>query len=285
MKKTKPITAFLILTSSFLLDAHAGSATWNLNPSSTDWNIVPNWTPATVANGSNDTATFGLSNVTDISVSGNTEVNGIVFGPGASSFIISPTPFGAALIFSGSGFTNNSGVTQIFALLPTFTGPGSIRFQGSATAGEETSFISNGVASGAAPEIDFTNFSSAGSSSFTNNGALANGLPGCLISFAENSTAAQAIIANNGATVPGAEGGITQFSGTSSAGSAQLIANGGSNGGSGGLIQFLDTADGSTARVELAGNGTLDIQAALGPVRIGSLEGDGSVILGANRLS
>jgi autotransporter-associated beta strand protein len=283
MKKLFPVVCLfscLIATNSF-----AGSATWSSNPTSNDWFTAANWTPATIPNGSNDIATFGLSSVTDISISGDTEVNEIVFGNGASSYIISPTPFGSILTFSGAGITNNSGTVQIFALLPTFNGAGLIRFQASATAGEQTSFISNGVATGAAPEIDFLDSSSAGSGSFTNSGAFASGVPGCLILFSESSTAAQAIITNNGATVAGAEGGITRFSDTSSAGDAQLIANGGSDGGNGGLIQFLGTADGSRARIALFGNGTLDIQAASGPVRIGSLEGDGSVILGGNRLS
>ena len=38
----------------------AGSATWDLSPGSGDWNTAPNWTPATVPNGSDATATFGL---------------------------------------------------------------------------------------------------------------------------------------------------------------------------------------------------------------------------------
>ena len=55
----------------FLLSAtssFAGSATWNLNPTSGDWNTATNWTPATVPNGPTDTATFGVSNITGISV-------------------------------------------------------------------------------------------------------------------------------------------------------------------------------------------------------------------------
>jgi autotransporter-associated beta strand protein len=264
---------------------HAGSATWNLNPTSGDWNTPTNWSPNTVPNGSNDIATFGLSNVTDISISVHTEVNGIVFDNSASSFTMSTTPFGSTLVFTGVGITNNSGAEQTFALLPTFTGPGLIQFGGSATAGRRTSFVSNGVASGAAPEIDFMNSSNAGSGRFTNNGALASGLSGCLILFSENSTATRATITNNGATVAGVEGGITRFIDTSSAGNAKLIANGGSNGGDGGLVQFSDSADGGTARVKLFGNGTLDISTSGTPsFSLGSIEGDGIVNLGSNRL-
>jgi len=278
---------FLVCLFSCLIARHsfAGSATWNLNPTTGDWNTAANWTPETIPNGSNDIATFGISNVTDVSVSVFTEVNGIVFDSGASTFTVSTTPFGSTLVFTGTGITNDSGAEQTFALLPTFNGPGVIQFGSSATAGKRTSFVSNGVASGAAPEIDFMNSSNAGSGRFTNNGALASGLPGCLILFSENSTATRATITNNGATEAGAEGGITRFIDTSSAGEATLTANGGSNGGDGGLIQFSDSADGGTARVELFGNGSLDITPHDAPgITIGSIEGNGEVLLGANTL-
>src|SRR5256714_13500489 len=87
--------------------AQAGSATWDLNPGSGDWNTATNWTPATVPNGSSDTATFGLSNTTDVSVSANTTVDGITFAPGASSFTITASS-GLKLTFSATGIINNS---------------------------------------------------------------------------------------------------------------------------------------------------------------------------------
>src|SRR5580765_477217 len=42
--------------------AFAGSATWDLNPGSGDWNTATNWTPTTMPNSSADTATFAFSN-------------------------------------------------------------------------------------------------------------------------------------------------------------------------------------------------------------------------------
>ena len=88
MIKTK-LVAFLIFTSAFILDAHADSATWNLNPTSGDWNTAANWTPNTVPNGPDDIATFGVSNQTDITLSITaTEVNELIFNPGASAFTI-----------------------------------------------------------------------------------------------------------------------------------------------------------------------------------------------------
>src|SRR5438046_10453606 len=93
--------------------AHAGSAIWDLNPHSGDWNTKTNWRPATVPNGSADTAFFDLSNTTGLSISANTEVNGIVFdsNAGLNPFTITAGP-GFTLTISGVGITNNSGTTQ-----------------------------------------------------------------------------------------------------------------------------------------------------------------------------
>src|SRR5262245_7142615 len=81
---------FSVLTSSAFLypDARAGSATWNLNPSSDDWNTAANWTPPTVPNGPTDIAIFGSSSISTISVSAPTEVGGIVFNADAGNYTI-----------------------------------------------------------------------------------------------------------------------------------------------------------------------------------------------------
>src|SRR5439155_17897051 len=68
------------------------SAVWDLAPGSGDWNTATNWTPMTVPNSSADTATFASSAVTSISVSANTEVNGVVFNAGAGAFTITSKP-------------------------------------------------------------------------------------------------------------------------------------------------------------------------------------------------
>jgi autotransporter-associated beta strand protein len=83
--------------------------------------------------------------------------------------------------------------------------------------------------------------------------------------------------------VSGAGGGITLIDDVSTAGNATLIANGGVNGGGGGSIQFLSNSKGGTARIELFGNGSLDISQHNGMLALGSLEGDGQVLLGANK--
>ena len=108
-----------------------------------------------------------------------------------------------------------------------------------------------------------------------------------LILFTNSATAGNStMFTNNGGTVSGAAGGSTVFNGSSTAASAILVANGGSNGGAGGTILFADQSTGGTSRVELFGNGSLDISEHFTPgVTTGSIEGSGAVFLGANKLT
>ena len=117
-----------------------------------------------------ETATFGISNMSIISLAIDIEVAEMIFQPGASAYVIGTAPNGAVLTMSGTGVTNNSGVSQIIAVLPTFSGPGGIIFTNSATAGSQVSYPNNGVSFGTPPEIDFMDDSSAGSATFTNSG-------------------------------------------------------------------------------------------------------------------
>jgi hypothetical protein len=119
----------------------------------------------------------------------------------------------------------------------------------------------------------------------TNNGGIS--VEGGSTGFAEMSSAGNGVFTNNGGAVGGAVGGYTIFTDRSIAANATLIANGSPNGGEGGSIWFFDKSRGGTARVELFGNGNLDISAYLAPrgVTIGSIEGDGDVFLGAMNLS
>ena len=111
---------------------------------------------------------------------------------------------------------------------------------------------------------------------------LAGGEPGAMV-FTGTSQASRAIIINNGATSPGAAGGSTTFQDLSLGFGATVIANGGTNGGKGGLIQFLDHADAVTAEIEVYGNGTVLVD-TISPTRIGGFEGDGRVILNTSVL-
>jgi len=170
MKSQRSLLSILLVTVlSFLVTqaVFAGSATWNLNPTSGDWNTALNWTPATVPNGPADTATFDLSSITDVTVSTSTTVDGIVFNSGASAFTITPSPLDL-LTFVGTGIVNNSGVPQNFVSPSTYP-LGSISFHNQATAGSNT-FFSNLSDLGGVGNVNFYNRSNAGTATFTNYG-------------------------------------------------------------------------------------------------------------------
>ena len=95
--------------------AYAGSAQWNLNPTSGDWNTAANWTPMAVPNGPADIATFDLSNTTNVSISEDTEVNGIIFTSAATNPYTVMVNSGL-LTLTGTGITNNSGIAQFLYL-------------------------------------------------------------------------------------------------------------------------------------------------------------------------
>ena len=234
MKSTRPLPFLLLILSLFVAlagSALAGSATWNLSPTNGDWNTALNWTPNSVPDGPSDTATFGVSNITNVSLSTAREVNGIVFNSGASGFVVNSTPTNS-LTISGAGITNNSGINQSFRV--------------------------SADAAGHSDGVELTNGAAVGSSvTFTVDGGTSNGMFG---------------------------GGL-HFGDTSSAGTATLIANGGTSG-LGGVITFDGDSNGGTSRIEVFDNGTFDISAHNSPgVTIGSLEGNGSVLLGSNSLT
>jgi hypothetical protein len=71
--------------------------------------------------------------------------------------------------------------------------------------------------------------------------------------------AGKATIYNLGSAIPDAKGGYTRFKNGASADHALLIAQGGVNDCQGGQIMFIGNSKGASARVQLSGNGTLDI--------------------------
>ncbi len=241
---------------------YAGSAQWNLNPTSGDWNTAANWTPVTVPNGPADTATFGLSNTTDVSISASTEVNEIVFTAAATNPYFIEIRGDDGLTLSGTGITNNSGITQ--ALEVDF---GGLRFLNSSTAG--SAFIDNFY------EIGFSDTSTAGSAFIFNQSGLG---------FYDSSTAGSAHILNDDQFVAS-----MSFNDSSTAGSALIETIG--------YVAFNASSQGGTARIVLSdppGNSTgiLDISGHNPPgVTIGSIE-SGSinnhlpwVSLGVNNLT
>ena len=308
MKISLWFSAVLMLFSANL--AHAGSATWNLNPTNGDWNTAANWTPATVPNNLHDDATFDVTNQSNISVLAPVTVDQIIFNPGASAYTISFGSTSTSLILGG--IINDSGVTQNFV---TVAAPvsGSISLSGAFTLGDSVTFTNQGQSDGSLggeltldfPGVDLgratvinqeggetilRNGASAGHATITNQGGThgGSGLGGgtVFLTTGDNeATAANATFINNGSSVRGGVGGVTIFHGSMSAAKSTLIANGGQNGGGGGTIEFDFKSKGGIARVEVFDNGNLDISGRKpGTLSIGSLEGTGQVFLGGNSL-
>lgn len=154
--------------------------------------------------------------------------------------------------------------------------------------GGNATFTNNGgtVNGAAGGSTFFDAFGGAGNATFTNNAGTVSGAAGGLTQFQLGGNAGNSTITNNGGTTFGAGGGTTEFSGSSSAGSATLVANSGLNGGAGGTILFSGESDGGASRVEVFGNGNLDISPHDAPgVTVGSIEGSGNVFLGSNNLT
>lgn len=246
-----------VLVFSAATPAFAGSATWKTNPSSSDWNTARNWSPMTVPNGASDTATFDSSNTRTVSLSANTEVNGIIFNPGASSFAITTGPH-FMLTISDVGILNNSGIAQNFVCAAD------IPFN---------------------REIVFVNSASAGDATFTIEGARAD--------FLGNSTADNATFMVDSGTTKNANGGSLVFLQHSTAGNATLIAYGNKVGGSGAVIGFVQHSRGAKVRVKLLGDdqlsfrekAVLDISGSKAlSLTIGSIEGNGRITLGTKTL-
>jgi autotransporter-associated beta strand protein len=279
--------------------------TWSLSPTSSDWNTATNWMPQGVPDTKGERAAFGPSSITTIAAAN--EVHSVEFNPDASQYTIT-----GGLTFNGGGVINNSGVMQ------TFTG--NYYFQKGATASSLVTFANGsfgfartersgpGCSAGSAIYVNptgvgfstrstagqatFTGNSNtisfakadAGSATFVNNGGTTFGGDGGLIKF-RKSSASSSTITNNGGAVFGGHGARLTFH-KSDANNATLIANGGAGPGSGATILFTEESSGDTARVEVFGNGNLDVSrpAAAGN-SIGSLEGNGLVFLGGGNLS
>jgi len=307
-------TAMLLLLLSTASTALAESATWNLNPVNGDWNTDANWTPmdAPVSGG---LAIFDVSNTTNISFSASSTVHGITFNAGASAFTI--TTGGNVVNIHAGGITNNSGITQNFLVdgTVTFRGHGTVGdltvfhitsggifFHDDASAGSGTftieaggGIIFKGRTTSAGNGI-FTNNGSiriekahGGDATFINNGGAVSGAAGGNILIKAGGIGDNATFINNGGAVSGAGGGRTVFDERSAnAANSTLIANGGMNGGAGGSIVMRPDTQGGNARVEIFGNGNLDISDRFNrfpEVGFGSIEGSGMVFLGASTLA
>jgi autotransporter-associated beta strand protein len=196
--------------------------------------------------------------------------------------------FGAGFVF----FHNNStaGSATIINEGDT-TWDGNTYFYDTSTAGDGTFIVDGSLSTdmGFGGRVDFWANSKAGNGTFIVNAGQVPGAGGGVIYLNNFSSAENGTFYVNGGLVSGAFGGRVIFDiFDSTAATATLIANGGvgSGVGEGGGILFQDNSVGAQARVELFGNGFLDIRGHDTPeLTIGSLEGDGLVFLGGANLS
>jgi autotransporter-associated beta strand protein len=205
----------------------AGSATWNLNPTSGDWNTATNWAPATVPDGPSDTATFASSNRLSIGLSAPTEIYALVFQPGGGAFTIT-TPLANIFTLSGAGIVNNSGVTQHFvADQDEFSLSGGFQFSNHATAGSNTEFTLIGGAPfyGSGGQVFFNDSASADHASFDLQGAEEDGVSGSSVWFSDTSTAEEASFLVSAGK--GYRGNLV-FTGSATAANASIVVDGGS---------------------------------------------------------
>jgi len=309
------ISLFLILTFAFILNSDAGSATWDLNSTSGDWNTAANWTPDTVPNGSTQTATFAESNTPEVALSASTTVKNIVFSPGASAFTIST--YLEALEIEGKGMINNSGVTQQFLVPIDPSGShGLLEFFNTAKAGNNTAYsIEGSEAATDGGQINFWNSSSANGASFVLQGGgsharttggrvffndtstAGNGTFDCqsggsgnfggsfaAVIFNDTSSAGNATLTAEPAVDNSSFYGTVVFEGESSAANATLIAMGPQNR-EGGVLFFSESSTGDRATVKILGTGTMWMHVITGPtLTIGSLEGEGTLFMESKNL-
>jgi len=87
------LLGLLPLIGLFLRTAEAGSATWNIDPVSNDWNDALNWIPNTVPNSEEDLATFDVSDTSAVNISSTGDtVDHIVFTSVATAYTLTVGP-------------------------------------------------------------------------------------------------------------------------------------------------------------------------------------------------
>jgi autotransporter-associated beta strand protein len=271
----------------------SGDPVWLANPVDNNWNNPANWSTGAVP-GPFNVVHLGASTITMIEIPQGNAVFDLLFDVAADAYTITAMP-GAAFGI-GDDLVNSSGVEQNFVCLADESSSGSFGFSAS---GNDSGTITGPVTftqhpfnagDAAPPTVGFVaaqRMATAGAATFHNLGAsVGGGVGGRTDFFYAGASADRSTIINEGGTALGAAGGATQFVlNTPTAGQATLIANSGTNGGDGGSFTFHNSSTGGTARVELFGNGYLDMSDHQGPsLTIGSLEGDGIAYLGSKTL-
>jgi autotransporter-associated beta strand protein len=282
MKSTIASCAIVLtLSLAALKTVYASSATWNLHPTSSNWNTAANWTPATVPNGPADIATFSPSSRSTVSLANvHIEVASLIFDTVATNYTIL-TGFGE-LTIGDAGIVNNSGKLQTFIAGVASGLAGEIIFTGNAHAGSLTQFTMQGGhgSDGDGGLTIFNDQSSADHAAFIIDGAQSNNAFSGEVRFFNTSTAGSATFLVHATTSASGNSGSVNFHSTSSGGNAVLTAEGAAGKDvSGGEILFWESSTAANATC-VANGGTADV--ARGG-QIGFLGGDaGQATLIAN---
>jgi autotransporter-associated beta strand protein len=210
-----------------------------------------------------DTSTAGSATIAAEGATGRDDAGGgeVFFHSNATAANANFTVTNSVMLGGGPGEVNFADSTSASDAIFNVEG-GEVRFSGDSEAATAQFMISGG-------EVDFFNNSTAADASFVIDAGLVN-----FWGFDEDKpTAGNGVFTING-------GSVQFFGGT--AGNATLTAN--SNGGDVGRINFNEN-DESEVRIQLFGEGTLDITTiGLVFVSVGSIEGDGLILLGNNKL-
>ncbi|MGJ4931833.1 autotransporter outer membrane beta-barrel domain-containing protein [Bradyrhizobium sp. HKCCYLS2038] len=222
-------TAVTTLALSAAAPATAQVANWLATPVSSDFNTAANWDTGTVPT---QGAVFSGSTITNVSISANTTIGGIVLDPTSPNYVFNVN--GARLTFSDFGFVSQSGATASFFVNGAGAG---LTFLGASNPGLASYTLGSQTA------VDFRDFSSPGAAAFysaadsimnfrDSSSAQSASIGGGVVHFYDNSTAGQATM------------GITTqltFHGTTTADHATI--------GNGGLMEFRDSATAASAAI------------------------------------
>jgi outer membrane autotransporter protein len=234
------------------------------------------WSPASVPTG---TAIFRNSPSTVIDFVGSTIVGAFQFDPGAPEYNFSGFLSQGSLQFTGAGIVNNSNQTpRITFANPTFynaSTAGNALILADPSAGilfADTSSAVNATIQSFSV-VNFFGASRAGNATITNFGNVTFG------SFLNPDTAS----ADHATITSMANGSSIDFYDFTTAGNATLISNGHS------FVTFRDNSTGGPARRAKNDNIVADFLLTTGPngdrkISLGSLEGTGKILLGADQL-
>jgi autotransporter-associated beta strand protein len=130
--------------------------------------------------------------------------------------------------------------------------------------------------------IEWDYGTSAGANFILNGGTVPNAQGGQVYVYGGNG---YATFTGNGGEGNQGQGGLIDLFGLPNSNETVVIANGGTDGGAGATILLEQSVTVSQAQFHVFGNGVLDLQYARTNRSVGSLEGDGIVLLAANKLS